>query len=826
MNLEIQKALPLLLGALTLAGAATAQDSTSLLNSMPGDALDPTSTTEQINDYVVDAAAITSTSGRTYGVAPLAKASWDYSAGSHNFFTAAISAQGISRRIKTGVPFARNSYSFWTAAGSGVNGDATRNNPGAPINTSTHVGNQFGYLFSQYSSDDPSAPTINFNSVVGGTVNYENDVPSRLYVSRVMGAGNDETWLCNVSQFGVGGVDADGWISIRADGYTAGDCGSHLAFTGNNYFLVDLLARNGAIVNTLSLAGADDVGIWALNESTTTHSPTSMIPSAITGGTPILLGSNFSSQFVYGNGPMTSTSTHLGAGVTDHRGLVSYCEASFPGVFGASSTHGSAGQLGVGSGTNNLNVWGLTSTGAPVGPKGLTFPGNAGLSDPETGWTPQAGQASFANYYSSTAFRGGTGQVALGQDQGGRMLAAAMMHHPSFVSTTNADNLLAVARTSNGTSVDWVVAAYTEGNDGKPVHGNFGATVIGKLVAHEPGNTTPAGPSISSPMIDSVGNIYFNARVEMTGDSFYRDCLVRAVYDPTGFEYRCELVLAEGDVVHGLNSDRNYEIQFLQISGSSGGSPSAPWSQNTTQHAYNGQSAGGLSPASTESLGGLVVAATVIYDIDQDGDYDTQSFDPLSSDQDYQVLLLVTSAKDCNGNGVPDDIDIADGTSIDADFDGTPDECGAGSPFCLGDGTGGVCPCGNVGATGDGCANSTGGGALLLSIGSNSMSADDLGFNGFGLPPGKPSMVFSGDAQAVISPFGDGIRCVDGAIKRHDVIFPDASGNATWPPSLQGQGGWGSGDTRYFQIWYRDPTAGPCNGGFNTSSGIIVTFVP
>ena len=30
---------------------------------------------------------------------------------------------------------------------------------------------------------------------------------------------------------------------------------------------------------------------------------------------------------------------------------------------------------------------------------------------------------------------------------------------------------------------------------------------------------------------------------------------------------------------------------------------------------------------------------------------------------------------DCNGNGVLDECDIADGTSLDADGDGLPDEC-------------------------------------------------------------------------------------------------------------------------------------------------------
>jgi len=39
---------------------------------------------------------------------------------------------------------------------------------------------------------------------------------------------------------------------------------------------------------------------------------------------------------------------------------------------------------------------------------------------------------------------------------------------------------------------------------------------------------------------------------------------------------------------------------------------------------------------------------------------------------------------DCNGNGRPDDCDIADGISVDADADGTPDECAAD---CNGNGT-------------------------------------------------------------------------------------------------------------------------------------------
>ena len=40
-----------------------------------------------------------------------------------------------------------------------------------------------------------------------------------------------------------------------------------------------------------------------------------------------------------------------------------------------------------------------------------------------------------------------------------------------------------------------------------------------------------------------------------------------------------------------------------------------------------------------------------------------------------QFCLVLETAPDCNGNGVPDTGDIADGTSQDADGDGVPDEC-------------------------------------------------------------------------------------------------------------------------------------------------------
>jgi hypothetical protein len=185
------------------------------------------------------------------------------------------------------------------------------------------------------------------------------------------------------------------------------------------------------------------------------------------------------------------------------------------------------------------------------------------------------------------------------------------------------------------------------------------------------------------------------------------------------------------------------------------------------------------------------------------------------------------SFNDCNSNGTPDECDIAMGTSLDTDGNGIPDECQVSVAFCFGDGSGAPCPCGNTGMTGAGCQNSSGPGAMLNATGSNSISADDLGFVATGLIPGQSALLFSGTAQAngglgVV--LGDGLRCVGGSIRRLGVRVPDAFGNALWDPGYASSEGWMSGDTRHFQVWFRDTAGGPCLSGFNLSSGQSVTF--
>jgi hypothetical protein len=152
-----------------------------------------------------------------------------------------------------------------------------------------------------------------------------------------------------------------------------------------------------------------------------------------------------------------------------------------------------------------------------------------------------------------------------------------------------------------------------------------------------------------------------------------------------------------------------------------------------------------------------------------------------------------------------------------------------GMPYCFGDGSGSPCPCGNQGGPGEGCASSSGAGAVLSAVGSASVSVDDMVCEAAGAIPSQPALLFGADNALNNGngvPFGDGLRCAGGNVIRFGVMLPDAAGGASWGPGLGATGGWGVGDVRRFQVWYRDPSGGPCGSGFNLSNGLEVTFVP
>ncbi len=204
------------------------------------------------------------------------------------------------------------------------------------------------------------------------------------------------------------------------------------------------------------------------------------------------------------------------------------------------------------------------------------------------------------------------------------------------------------------------------------------------------------------------------------------------------------------------------------------------------------------------------------------------------------VCEFAAGAKDCNQNGLPDNCDIASGTSKDVNGNGVPDECESVKPvaFCL-PGQAGVaaCPCGNPpGISGRGCQNSAGtGGGLLSSQGEASLGADTLSIRASGVLPSALCIFIQGTAASNGSPFGDGVRCVAGAVKRFGlrgavggaVRYPGLGDVPVSVRSAQLGDPIVAGTTRWYQVYYRDPnpTFGcPAPANFNLTGGLKVLW--
>ncbi|HEV8113608.1 MAG TPA: hypothetical protein VGR31_12605 [Planctomycetota bacterium] len=155
------------------------------------------------------------------------------------------------------------------------------------------------------------------------------------------------------------------------------------------------------------------------------------------------------------------------------------------------------------------------------------------------------------------------------------------------------------------------------------------------------------------------------------------------------------------------------------------------------------------------------------------------------------------------------------------------------TPFCFGDGSGSACPCGNSGAPGHGCENSSStGGALLTSSGTT--IPDELVLAATGEKPTALTIFLQGTASVAAVPYGDGLRCVSGSLRR--LFVRNASGGAVSVPqgvdpsitarSSQLGDPIPVGATRFYMTYYRDPDAsfcpGPSGGTFNASNCLSV----
>lgn len=183
-------------------------------------------------------------------------------------------------------------------------------------------------------------------------------------------------------------------------------------------------------------------------------------------------------------------------------------------------------------------------------------------------------------------------------------------------------------------------------------------------------------------------------------------------------------------------------------------------------------------------------------------------------------------------DGALDDVQVYAGELLPADVSFLRANPGAtvapagASPYCFGDGSGSLCPCGNPGASGEGCANSTGRGARLLASGTASTTADDMLLTVDQLPAGSIALLFAGHATPPAPFLGDGLRCAGNQAQRLGVRLASAQASAQWGPLLGVTGHWSSGQQRYFQVGYTDPIGSPCGTGFNLSPALSILFTP
>ncbi|MEM7517163.1 MAG: hypothetical protein AAF368_09605, partial [Planctomycetota bacterium] len=163
------------------------------------------------------------------------------------------------------------------------------------------------------------------------------------------------------------------------------------------------------------------------------------------------------------------------------------------------------------------------------------------------------------------------------------------------------------------------------------------------------------------------------------------------------------------------------------------------------------------------------------------------------------------------------------------------------------------CPCGNDAPSAErgGCSNSAGASARLIARGRPSVSDDTLSVELRGAAPNTFAILSSGASLApanaanpcfglnsgITSPFFDGLRCVVQDILRHGTRATDAQGGVgvttagfgpPWGPAggLLAANGFVAGQTRHFQIVYRDDPMLGCGTGQNTTQAVSIEMLP
>ncbi|MBL8763843.1 MAG: hypothetical protein JNM07_06200 [Phycisphaerae bacterium] len=653
--------------AMCLTSAVPAQDSVSKVSGPSGDAVGPFNLGEQSNAYIVDLTPLVTSRGSRYLLGPVLKSSKVSTA----FFNAMPSASAVSATSIV-APYPSPSYSLWNAPGAGINGNSTLNDPGIEVIPGSASGRQLTLAMGEFDTSDGGKQ---YNGVIAGVVSYDPTEPARVYVTRLAAAVNGTNANDERSFFGVGSADATGKVYFRAD--SLGATGTN-PINGNNYFRINALARNPGVINYIDnqATGGSDSGAtnWILRRVTTTTVNPPACAAESLAGRSILLASNYSGQFVHENAANTTntTNTHR-PGTAAQRGNVSYSSRNFL----PASQFGTAAMLTRTTSnepTNSVSVWGVGAGGSPVGSLKLDLPLVIADLEPGVNFSSEAYGVSradaFNGYLSQISFRGGNGPVALGVDQPGRLLVAASVD--AGASAVDQElNYIAVSRTETSGPTEWVLAAWVSNLDGKPIRSASGLP-IGRLARYSQiSGGAMSGPSLSSPAMDSAGGLWFIGACEFFdrlpgGASEFNLALLRGAYDAATFSYTLESVIEEGDVFFGANSSRDYQVRRLILQDGGSLASGSFYSGAVCQDAAGGIDPATLGPRDGRALGGLAIAAEIVYDVNGDGLFEKVTGpggNPSSPDQEYFALMFLSGAAcpaDFNGDGSVDDFDYFD----------------------------------------------------------------------------------------------------------------------------------------------------------------------
>lgn len=122
--------------------------------------------------------------------------------------------------------------------------------------------------------------------------------------------------------------------------------------------------------------------------------------------------------------------------------------------------------------------------------------------------------------------------------------------------------------------------------------------------------------------------------------------------------------------------------------------------------------------------------------------------------------------------------------------------------------------------------NSMGVSAVIQSTGTPSFALNNFVLSALDIPDGSACVFFHGTTRVEPPvPFGDGLRCVGGTLKRLGVLQASSGGVIQFQdlasiPYANVQ----PGDVRSYQLIYRDSAS--TGAGFNTTAGLEVTFCP